>query len=768
MGLGSLQESGRGPDERGVHLADPVGAPESTFFPDPLVERCTVDEWSRKYLTSTRDEGKFLAFLSIYGSNGVHLRELIELATLRNSVKPGENHWQLCGEVGPILRPVGLVTLATGCSFMNAFVREISKEGGIHALQGRLLSLDLIDVGYSMGPSIWRVSENHMISDLMVHMISHVMVPVRGLGQGILIDLLNVFLEMPGKDVSLFAERQRETFYNHARIFALEVLLINQTVLENSREYIVALILQLLTHRSQNGDAKLIQFVKEWPSPTNGSDWAIMLLWAEVKANIGGDSSIQTALNNRITKLLSWKGRRQRRANGLIGYLLVEWMKAAKRLQNKRLTVQIAKFAMDWVEGAWSSGSSIERTALCSVLATCHILDRSVLVSPRYYLLYGYHLSRAGHLEQAAEFLNSGILPYPPFQTSQWHLGYTFELISVLIRLGRRQEAAKWLTDIEKHTKSRFRDQNISLDRHAEVGILSGLYQAELLMAAGKVSLVTSRLESTTHTVRLMNANLPERTKHRGQRPMQDSYLRSLRLVLETRLLEIQTCQSNPHTALNAAKALVIEIEDGLILDQDMIQWIIQQLLTLSNRLVWTGSVLAASSLLESIVGICQDLKYSNSLQDLLPYAERRRATVLDFLVIDHTREDPNTVRHDSTAAPNKPPEDFDGHSYNTEVTRKKSSTRNHADVIERAPLGDVNAAVDDDWLTGSWSRRTSRNKNETESNSREGLNGLERMEPHKASALSTGESTATGAVKKPRSSNAFPGYRPASKQVVN
>lgn len=105
---------------------------------------------------------------------------------------------------------------------------------------------------------------------------------------------------------------------------------INQTILKNAKGYTVALVLQVLTHRYQDGDEELMLFARAWPSSVNGSDWAIMLLSAELTEVISsGDSRIKTPLTTRITSLLSWKGRRQRRANGLIGYLLVEYFKAA-------------------------------------------------------------------------------------------------------------------------------------------------------------------------------------------------------------------------------------------------------------------------------------------------------------------------------------------------------------------------------------------------------------------------------------------------------
>ncbi len=760
-----------------------VGAPESIFFPPPSINGETTIEWSRKILAPTRDEAKFLAFLSLYGSNGVPLRELIEFATLRTSSKTSENHWQLCGEVGPILRPVGSVSLCTHCSFLNTFVRETSEDQGIDGLQKRLLSLGLIEVENTMGRSskddwrtderVWRVANNRISS--------HLMIPMRdgldGLdGEGIIMEILYVFLEMPSKDVSLFAERQRETFYSHARLFALETLRFKRTVLRDVREYIVGLILQILTHRSQTGDRELILFAQAWPSSTNGSDWAIMLLWAEVKMKIAsGGSKIETTLNDRISRLLSWKGRRQRRANGLIGYLLVAWMNTAEASQDNRLTIEIAKFARDWVETAWSSGSSIECAALCSVLAHFRMLDRSVLISPKYHLLYGHHLSRAGHLEQADEFLTSGVSSSssPLLFNQLW--GYTFELVSVLIRLGRRPEAEKWLAHIEKHNSSTNPDDAMyqngddegselwkqkRLLGHAEVRVLSDLYQADLLMAAGEVSLVASRLEGTISTVCLMDRNI-KRKRRRG-----DGYVRSLRLALEIRLLEARTWEISPERALNVAKAVVTEFSDTSLLEPHMVQWIIQQLLALCNRLVWTGNVSAASSLLESIVRICRYRHYSDSLKDLLPYAEQRRNTLSSILMADHLGKNPTTLRHESSATTNEQREDPDKPS-NKGVSLNENAIFDSTDIIERAPLG---TTANDTVRNDPWSHlnmRSSGIETEIKSKAKKTIRKLALVKAPKASSPARSEPMKKAFGRKSASPHEGPEKRPAGKEMI-
>lgn len=62
-------------------------------------------------------------------------------------------------------------------------------------------------------------------------------------GEGIIMDLLYLYIEMRSKDVSLLAERDRETFYSHARRFAFGTLRFNQAILNYARDYTAALVL---------------------------------------------------------------------------------------------------------------------------------------------------------------------------------------------------------------------------------------------------------------------------------------------------------------------------------------------------------------------------------------------------------------------------------------------------------------------------------------------------------------------------------------------
>lgn len=666
------------------------GVSESMFFPFPLTDGNTMIQWSAEYLAPTRDEAKFLAFLSLYGSNGVLLRDLITFATLRISRKPWRNHWLLNGEAGPILRPIGDSSLPTHCAFLDAFLCTCSDDRSLEHLQDRLLSLGLIEIEYPRRRAtsrrsffnehfginderIWRVAKNPMSSHLMVPLWHDQD------GEGMVMDLLYVFLEMPSKDVSLRAERYRETYYIHARIFALEALRFCQTTLRNARDYVVALILEILTHRFQSGDNRLIQFVKDCPSSANGFDWAIMVLWAEVKEiNCCGGLKIKTALNKSIMRLFSRKGKRQCRANGFIGYLLVEWRKAAEAAQDRELNSRIFKYATDWVETAWSSGSSIERAALCCVLANFGMKDEWVLVPPHYGLLYGYYLSRAGHLEQAKESLALALQPYPETELRRV-AEYRFELVSVLIRLGNRQQAKELLhiieDDVTLYPRIYTTRNAIHGDRLYGHALLSDIYQAELLMTTGEVNHAASQLRNTIST---------------GRR--EDCYFRSLRLAFLMRLLEVRTWNGSLKLALNVAEALMFELRNNSSIQPDMMQWIIQQSLTLSNRLLWAGDVLAASSLLDKIFNISQYQHLRVSRKDLLEYSKQRWVTVSDLLSADHAEDNPATVGYERKAATNEPLEVLSRSSEQAHSPKKKIT--DPADIITRAPHVNAEAAA--------------------------------------------------------------------------
>ena len=97
--------------------------------------------------------------------------------------------------------------------------------------------------------------------------------------------ILDVLLEMPDKDTSSLAERQREIHYSHAHLFAMNMIRSPDTLLTlaNDTEFtrrIIILISKLPTHRYQKGDSVLLAYAKISMSHHSGlhTGWDLMLL----------------------------------------------------------------------------------------------------------------------------------------------------------------------------------------------------------------------------------------------------------------------------------------------------------------------------------------------------------------------------------------------------------------------------------------------------------------------------------------------------------
>ena len=106
-------------------------------------------------------------------------------------------------------------------------------------------------------------------------------------------------------------------------------------------------------------------------------------------------------------------------------------------------------FAKAWIESAWFSGPLLETASLCCILASLSLCDYSTMVPTNWHILYGYYVSRAGILEDAAQFPTSGLQYNLASPTTLQLFNYLFELISVYLRLDQWEDAGKLLARIE-------------------------------------------------------------------------------------------------------------------------------------------------------------------------------------------------------------------------------------------------------------------------------------------------------------------------------
>ena len=590
-------------------------------------------EWKSRYLTATSDETKFLTFLASYGSGGVPLRELIMLGTLRLLGKDLKNHWLENGEVGALQEVIQDTPESRNCSFLvEGFMGAMSSSSTIETFQARLESLCLIDVKYP------KESQSHMVcqywqTDERVWII-------RGNqwdgpwahrdDSTIIQELLDVFVEIPGKGVSPASQRQREVYYFHARFLVGRFMRFPGALAENSKHTVKAVfvILQLLIHHYQGRDVLLLKFVKGvlHRQPHLYPGVSLMLLWAEMKeiAFRKDYDGLCTVRDRLLDHMLSEEefSRATPLQRGLVGFILVGLMNTAKAAHFEDIARDTLKAGTDWVSRSSMMDSTIERTALCDILATLDIQDREKLIPLKCYLFYGYNLSRAGLLIQSDLFLARGLQHYD-FNPKLW--SYQFERVSIALRLGRQEEAEKMLASIRAIALMKRDDSDLwkKSGQCAEAFILLNLYEADCSTSEGELDKAYKKLTSgITITTSMRNA-----------------YFGILRITLEMRLLEVCMWQQNFRGALIVAHGLAKEAFDPmvrLVFTPDTIRAMVYQILDLSNAFSSIGDTKTSFELLEDVKSI--EYLPSALSEEVRSHVQQRISTVCQF---HETREVP-------------------------------------------------------------------------------------------------------------------------------
>ena len=653
----------------------PIASSVATFFALPE-GRPRFDHG----LTNFKDGGleyRFMAFLELFGINGVPLRELIWLASLRTSTETSHNHWLIDGERGPLRQTINEETTYEECSFLAALTRKATTLHSIEMFQELLLLLGFINNDYqnlsethssaqkcwSMDGRVWSVKQSVSLSSFI--------------GYPLLFEVfLEVFTEIPCKDISPRAERQREIHYSHAHLAIICLYRKTPSYVYRGlmrQSQVILVILQVLSHRFQRGDEALLGFAKE-NLPVCGlhPDWNMILLVAELKATISNNHGNLLQISEKVFQVVQVSvthGDSSPRAKGLSGWLLVELLDAAEAQDCDELIDTVVQTGKQWMQRLLGSKlSSLEQTMLCRALARFGNSDYPEPQPRQYDLLLGYQLSRAGCIERAEELLLSGLehYAYSPMSMQIWE--YRFELVSLMLRAGRWSEAEAWLARTRESAISRknyipyipyvpwVAQKTKFWKRSGECGetfVLLGLYQADCDMAMGKLKSAEDRLKDTIKETLFVR----------------DYYIRALRLALRTRLLNVQMWQEIWECATVTAQDLVEDtIASGHCLSTTRSSYsVIVIVLTLINKLLWVGEVLAAARLMESLKRF-EDADHHVLPLDIKLYLERRRAAVShslslegssaygrhlresgadaeDVITITHVADDPNSLR---------------------------------------------------------------------------------------------------------------------------
>lgn len=509
-----------------VPVTLPIALPVASFF---------ASDWGLILSKHDTIEYKFMALLALFGSNGVPLRELIMLASVKSSTKTSDNHWLVDGERGPLGHAIDAETTYAECSFLEAFTRETSTIHSIEMFEKRLVLLGLINTEYQdlsgtlssaqqcwfIDGRIWRITSTHPIT-FSIESLFEV--------------FLEVFADIPCKDISPLAERQREIYYYHAHQAMVHLHKNSPLSVEHLRniDHIVLVFLQVLNHRFQTHDKALLRFAeRHLPKSGLHPDWNILLLVAELKATISTNDRDLSQIWNKVFQAVEnrdTRGDTSPRAKGFIGWLLVELLDTAKAEDCTEVISDTLRKGKQWMlRIANSDMSALERIMLCRAFARFGTSDDSAMQPREYDLLFGYHLSRAGVLEKAEDLLLSGLDYYASSPMSMRIWSYRFELVSLIMRAGRWSEAEAWLAItweavVSRSSATQEPDFWKRSGECGEIFILLGLYQADCDMAMGKLKSAETRLKETM-----------ERTLF-----VQDYYMRALRSTLRTRLLKVQ------------------------------------------------------------------------------------------------------------------------------------------------------------------------------------------------------------------------------------
>lgn len=553
---------------------------------------------------SSDDLSTWIGFLSIYGRQGVPLRELIMLVSALYSPLAEfwrYSHWSPSGErdyVDPLPADV----------FLLALLEEASRPEELIAIEQKLVSLGAMVVDnlgqrdsintnqdWIIDGRSWCAGPN-AVSDK---------VNAKRVSQGLLV----LYSQIPDRDVHLLAERQRETFYYHAHaaiVYIFRMVQDKKAVLNDIEELFCDVTLSVLSHRYQPGDEKIVGSVYEYLTRGNfglavtpevpvrlPKEWKRvnqLLLYLQViyKATASqheyqrGSLEIELLLEESMDFLHAavskryWAGTK---AWGMIGYALAELMATIEDFHGKRTLERPRGLAVIWCNKSLKSGTSIELAALSCVLVGLrdfHELDR---LPEKNHLSCGYYLARAGYLELAERFLVSG-LHYHKHQTSNallWR--YHLELWTVRMRLGKWEDAERWLSRTSQRLMKR---TDVVPAGRFDLWIRSGelgelkLNLASLLsdchIARGELLLARKTIGAAIGNVGLMRSN----------------YISMTRIALTSRLLNVHLQLRFFDEAAITSMQLCAELQDPGILcfGSQTLCWTVQETLGCANQLV--------------------------------------------------------------------------------------------------------------------------------------------------------------------------------------
>ena len=586
------------------------GKSEKRFLWDNNINNTEVGSISESQLRTWR------VFLSMYGEQGIVLRELMMLVSALYFPVADccrYQHWSYDGERSA-------ANPFSSDAFFLATLKEASSENDLVALEKELKAHGILavrnkdqlcfDQYWLTDCRSWYTFSKDTDSSVDYAEFSK--------------DLLAIYSQMPHRDVHPIAERYRELFYNHAHVALMKIFdtvgTVNFDTVTEALFFRVGL--QVLSHRYQDGDYQILYYLQGRVMETSPEIWPLgdeqyqmtdtedvssratvhlaelrMVMYHHERSQ-GHRYAVQQSLRDTEEFLRTTVHARNplnHRASGMIGYVLAELMNAAEALQKRDTFERISRVTGIWRDKAMKSRSSIEMAALCCVLVRLRALDELYRLPEKHYLSCGYYLARAGHLTVAEIFISMGVQYYERWlpQVPMWR--YRLELCGVKMRLGQWEETARWLSSEWKCFDTTKNDGSRGPFEKKKSGAF-GEYRLNHAFLLADCYIATNRVSDALNTI--SGALLPVTS-------MRDSFIRSIRVALEVRKLSLQLQLKDMNNACKTAVEISRDLQDPVPLaaGPQTSLWTVQEILACVDELISANDHEAAYFVLYNLTG---------------------------------------------------------------------------------------------------------------------------------------------------------------------
>ena len=590
--------------------------------PQPI----SFDERKSAFIAKPVDVRKFIEFLELYGEGGIFLRELLMLASIRyfrdiqslRTTEPSSD--------GNVL----LEKFQKDMTFLKSFALDATRPEGLVALRDGLVSLGRITVRenssqatanhetWATDRQVWVARETREELDHQEEEEFHV-------------DLIRIFNAIPDEGIMCTKKRRTELFYSHARLVGIYLSqkalrtptrsIIGLGINEHSREQFIHLMMNLLTHRHLVGDGKVME---DLLSLLDNSDIDPMLhprsyvmwQWAQMKQDFRpgmGTSSRVVEIIQNLEGSPQW-------SRGVTGFLLADSIQELENLQDLETLDQVLKLSDQWCNMAYQSRDHETMSALCILLPQLKLWDKLARMPGAYHLDCGFHLSRLGYPDLAERFLVSGFSACKSrILGKYWR--YQIELLAVIMRLGRWQEAEdKLKSSLQLAVKER---HDATLGGDFDKWQLSGDL-GEFELSINCLLADCSMAKGDFH-----RAELLLRSPLNSIQGMRDPYIKSMRVAVRSRSLHalrhLEDFPSAVTISLQQCRDLVEH--DGSSLDKGTVRWMVDELLSCTNELVDAGMLSGAMEIIKTLATVGYEIR-TVLPKETRDYIQRRRDTI--------------------------------------------------------------------------------------------------------------------------------------------